>query len=106
MGIQRGVGHFSRAHGGEHRFEILHGSIAAAHQRHFPLMKLRVGEADLAADDGDQYIGAAVGDELKAALHCLWIAGCIEHPVEEHAVGERRKLRYILRPNGNGSGDG
>ncbi|KAH0440584.1 hypothetical protein KCU90_g2783, partial [Aureobasidium melanogenum] len=83
------------AHRLNDRFEVLERRIAAAEQGGFALMEFRVGKTDRVGHDGNEYIPAAMSDELEAALHCLGVAGRVEHHVEEVALRQCRQSRVI-----------
>ena len=62
VGVQPRRRNLSRAQHREHRVEIGARRVAAAEQRRLALVKLGIGEGNLAEHDADEHISPAVRD--------------------------------------------
>ena len=92
MGGECGRRHDARVDLPHHLRKIRWKRIAAGEQRRFPLVKFRVGKADIILHDAQQHIAAAMPDVGKPARDRGCMAGRIHDHVEELAVGEGRQF--------------
>ncbi|MNE63302.1 hypothetical protein D3C80_1586460 [compost metagenome] len=82
----QGIRHAAATLCGNNPLEILSGRIAAAKQRGFALMELRIIKGDIAANDRNQNIGATMTNKGKTPLHGFRIARSIENSIKEIAT--------------------